>query len=461
MKPALTLLAALLLPLAVLHTTEAPNPQARPNIIVILADDLGYECIGANGGKSYRTPHLDRLAREGVRFEHCYAQPNCTPTRVQLMTGMSNVRNYVGFGELEKSQTTFGQIFSRAGYATCIAGKWQLGSKDPGLPKHFGFDEHCLWAHMGRGERYANPSLSVHGELKTFEGNYGPDICQEFVFEFIRRHRSKPFFVYYPMILTHGGYEATPDSLDWGKSTAKSRELGPQHFADMVAYMDKQIGALTRELETLGLSSNTLILFTGDNGTGRGAVSEIEDGGEIAGEKGSTTRGGMHVPLIASWPGRIAAGKVCPDLVDMTDFLPTLCEATGVRAPKELVFDGRSFLPPMLGQEGHTREWIYSYWVPLRASQTAHVGTRGAVEQAFDRHFKLYSTGEFFDLQNDPEEQSPKRIIELQGEAAMASRRLQAALEQFKDARPAMLAEPRTPGDDKKDRKGNREPKHQ
>jgi arylsulfatase A len=371
------------------------------------------------------------------------------------MTGLSNVRNYVSFGELEKSQTTFGHIFSQSGYATCIAGKWQLGSKDPGLPKHFGFDAHCLWAHMGRGERYANPSLNVNGEFKTFEGKYGPDICQEFVLDFIRRTRSKPFFVYYPMLLTHGGYEATPDSVDWGKPTARSRELGQQHFADMVAYMDKQIGALTRELEALGLISNTLILFTGDNGTGRGAVSEIEGGGEMAGEKGSTTRNGMHVPLIASWPGRIAAGKVCPDLVDMTDFLPTLCDATGVRAPEGLMFDGRSFLPQMCGQKGDPREWIYSYWVPLRSNQTAHVGTRGAIEQAFDHRFKLYSTGEFFNLLTDPDEQSPQRITELQGEASLAARRLQTALEKFKDARPASLAAPRTPREDKKDRKRN------
>jgi len=283
----ISILAALLLaPLAALHAADAPTPAGKPNLILILADDLGYECIGANGGKSYRTPNLDRLARAGARFEHCYAQPNCTPTRTQLMTGMSNVRNYVDFGSLDKSQTTFGHVFGRAGYATCIAGKWQLGSKDAALPGHFGFDEHCLWAHMGRGDRYANPSLSVNGEFKTFEGKYGPDVCQEFVLDFIRRHRDKPFFLYYPMILTHGGYEATPDSADWGQPTAKSRKFAQQHFADMVAYMDKQIGTLTQELETLGLRQNTLILFTGDNGTGRGAVSEMEGGGRTGGGKG-------------------------------------------------------------------------------------------------------------------------------------------------------------------------------
>lgn len=416
-----------------------------PNFIVILADDLGYECIGVNGGKSYQTPHLDRLAREGVRFEHCYAQPNCTPTRVQIMTGMSNIRNYVDFGTLEKSQTTFAHLLRDAGYATCIAGKWQLGSKEPGLPKHFGFDEHALWAFMGRGERYANPSLTVNGEFKTFDGKYGPDVTQEFVLDFIRRNKDKPFFVYYPMILTHGPYAPTPDSEDWGKTSAHSRKAGQKHFGDMVAYMDKQVGELARELEKLGISGNTLMLFTGDNGTGRGAVSELADGSELAGEKGSTTRAGMHVPLIASWPGKIARGKVVSDLVDMTDFLPTLCDAAGVTIPKKLTIDGRSFLPQLRGEKGSPREWIYSYWVPLRANQTAHVGARGAVEQAFDQRYKLYSTGKFFDMNTDPEEKSPRRVSELKGETAQAARKLQAALDQFKDARPAHLAPPTDP----------------
>ncbi|QOV90579.1 sulfatase-like hydrolase/transferase [Humisphaera borealis] len=422
-------------------------PVSCPNIIVILADDLGYECIGANGGKSYQTPHLDRIASTGVRFEHCYAQPNCTPTRVQMMTGMSNVRNYVDFGSLEKSQTTFGHLFRDTGYATCIAGKWQLGSKDPSLPRHFGFDEHCLWSMLGRGERYANPSLSVNGEFNTFAGKYGPDVCQEFVVDFIRRNRSKPFLVYYPMILTHGHYEATPDSKDYGQPGAQAKAANQQHFADMVAYMDKQIGNLTKELEALGLRENTLILFSGDNGTGRGATSTLEDGSEQDGEKGSTTRGGMHVPLIASWPGKMKPGTVCLDLVDMTDFLPTICEAAGVSVPKTLTLDGRSFLPQVRGEKGQPRDWIYSYWVPLRASQTKHVGTRGAVEQAFDQHFKLYSTGKFFDLDHDVEEKSPRRVADLQGDAAAAARKLQAALEQFKDARPASLSPPTVPGE--------------
>lgn len=422
---------------------------AQPNVVVILVDDLGYECIGANGGKSYQTPNLDRMAREGVRFEQCYAQPNCTPTRTQLMTGMSNVRNYVRFGLLDKSQTTFGNLFREAGYATCITGKWQLGQNEGG-PGHFGFDEHCLWAYLDHGRRYANASLAINGELQAMEGRYGPDVCQSLALDFIRRNRSKPFFLYYPMILTHGPYEATPDSKDYGHAAEKNRKHSQQHFADMVAYMDKLVGALAQELETLGLRENTLILFTGDNGTGRGTTSTLADGSEQEGEKGSTTRGGMHVPLIVSWPGRMAAGTVCPDLVDMTDFLPTICEASGIVPPKSLPLDGRSFLPQIRGEKGSPRDWIYSYWVPLRESQTANVGTRHAVEQAFDQRYKLYSTGKFFDLDHDVEEQSPQPVAELKGDAAAAAQKLQAALDHFKDARPATLGLPRLPGEKKK-----------
>jgi arylsulfatase A len=432
-----------------LSALAGDKPAARPNIILILVDDLGYECLGVNGSKSYRTPHLDRMAGEGVRFRHCYAQPNCTPTRAQLMTGMSNVRNYVSFGNLEKSQVTFANMLREAGYHTAIAGKWQLGSRDASLPKHFGFDEHCLWAHMGRGERYANPSLSLNGELKTYDGKYGPDVCQDFVLDFIRRFKDGPFLVYYPMILTHGPFEATPNSEDWGKETATARSHRQQHFADMVAYMDGQVGQLDSELKKLGLRDNTLILLTGDNGTGRGVVTELDDGSEQDGEKGSTTRAGMHVPLIASWPGRVASGVVSDDLVDMTDLLPTVLEIAGVKRPTDKPFDGRSIVPQLEGKAGTPREWIYSYWVPLREKQTAHLGDRGAVEQAFDRRYKLYSTGEFFDVEKDPDELRAEKVSELKGEAAQAAGRLQKALDQFKDARPGDLAEPK-PGKKRK-----------
>ena len=159
----------LLLVVGVVGSSVAARHAAaasRPNIILILADDLGYETIGANGGTSYRTPELDKLAATGVRFTHCFAQPLCTPTRVQLMTGRYNVRNYINFGNMDPQAVTFGNLLKQAGYATCITGKWQLG-QDPDLPKKFGFDEYCLWQHTRRPPRYANPGLEINGVEKN------------------------------------------------------------------------------------------------------------------------------------------------------------------------------------------------------------------------------------------------------------------------------------------------------
>ncbi len=146
---------------------------APPNIILIMADDFGYECVTANGGESYKTPNLDRLAAGGMRFEHAHSQPLCTPTRVQLMTGKYNVRNYLNFGTLVRTETTFGHLFQKAGYATGVCGKWQLG-REPDSPQHFGFDEALLWQHTCRPPRYANAGLELNGVEKEYpEGATG------------------------------------------------------------------------------------------------------------------------------------------------------------------------------------------------------------------------------------------------------------------------------------------------
>lgn len=415
------------------NTGYCASPARKPNIVLILADDLGYETLGADGGTSYRTPVLDRLAATGVRFTHGYAQPLCTPTRVQLMTGLSNARNYIRFGAMDPNAVTFANVLKRAGYATCIAGKWQLG-QDPELPRKFGFDEYCLWQHTRRPPRYANPGLEINGVEKDYaHGEYGPDLVNDYALDFIARKKDQPFLLYYPMMLTHAPYLPTPDSADWDPQ-AKGEESNrdERHFADMVAYMDKLVGKVVAKLESLGLRENTLILFLGDNGTGRGTRSRMGDQLVIGG-KGTTTAAGMHVPLVANWPGRVVAGKVCDDLVDSTDFLPTLLEAAGVRQPDGMALDGRSFFAQLHGEKGQPREWIYSWYSPR---QDADLGVR---EFAFNQWYKLYRSGEFFDLVEDVHEKHPRRVESLQGEAAAAAKRLQGALDQFNNARPSQL----------------------
>lgn len=419
--------------------------SAQPNIILILVDDFGYECVGANGGTSYKTPVMDQLAATGVRFEHCYVQPLCTPTRVQVMTGIYNVRNYLTFGDMDKKAVTFANLLKPAGYATCITGKWQLG-RDPGLPKQFGFDENCLWQHLRRPDRYKNPGLEINGvEHDYTHGEYGPDIVNDYAIDFISRKKDAPFFLYYPMMLTHDPYDATPDSADYNSSvkTKKQERNNPdaqtirqRHFADMVTYADKLTGKLLAKLEELRLRNNTLILIVGDNGTGKGNVSMMGDK-KVVGDKGTTNHRGMHVPLIVNWPAKAAAGKVSPDLVDSTDFFPTICEAAGVSLPADLKIDGHSFLPQVRGEVGKPRDWIYSWYAPHDLV---------VAEFAATRDFKLYRDGRFFDLRHDLEEQQPLKSAALAADASAAMNHLQTALDGFKDARPTALAKPLADG---------------
>ena len=429
MKPRFPLLPFLLLALPLALGAAG----SKPNVIMILADDLGYETIGANGGTSYRTPVLDKLAATGARFTHGYAQPLCTPTRVQLMTGLYNVRNYINFGNMDRKAVTFAKQLHEVGYATCMAGKWQLG-QDLEQPKKYGFDEYCLWQHTRRPPRYANPGLEINGVAKDFNhGEYGPDLVNDYVMDFATRKKDGPFLVYYSLMLTHDPYQPTPDSVDWDpKLQGEQGNRHEKHFKDMVEYMDKLIGKLVARLDQLGIRENTLILFVGDNGTGRGTRSMM---GEVVviGGKGTTTDAGMHVPLIVNWPAGIKAGKVYQDLVDTTDFLPTIVEAAGAKLPPGVPLDGRSILPLMQGRPGKPRDWVYSWYSPRQREDLT------VREFAFNANYKLYRTGEFFDLAADLEEKRPMKVASLSGDAAATARVLQAALDRYKGVRDPKL----------------------
>ena len=231
--------------------------SSKPNIILIMADDLGYECLSCNGSQSYQTPHLDALAASGIRFEHCYSQPLCTPSRVQLMTGRYNFRNYKMFGFLDIEEITFANILKDAGYATCIAGKWQLSNGLEG-PHLAGFDEYCLWqiyrkiaGKMVVGSRYADPTIHVNGQLLTMtDGKYGPDIFCDYIMNFMERKKSGPFLVYYPMVLTHDPFSPPPDHPHWAVDKFANDTT---YFAGMVSYMDKIVGRLVKKLDELKL----------------------------------------------------------------------------------------------------------------------------------------------------------------------------------------------------------------
>ena len=424
----------------------AAADQAKPNIIVILADDLGYETIGAYGGTSYRMPRIDMLARDGLRFEHCYAQPLCTPSRVQLMTGRYNSRNYIDFGYLDVKATTFAQLLKGAGYATCITGKWQLNGNDkkPSVaaatrPKHFGFDEWCLWQMdepgrvAGVGDtRYANPAFSINGkDSGIMEGKYGPDVCSDFALDFIERNKDRPFLLYYPILLPHVPIWPTPASAEWQdpakRKPGDSKKGQTKYYGDTISYLDGLVGRIIDKVDELKLGDRTLIIFTGDNGTDK-TIASMCNGRKVKGGKATLTDAGTHVPLIARWTGRTPAGKTSNDLVDFTDFLPTLLEVAGVPLPPGLPLDGRSFAPQLIGKPGNPRDWIYCWH--FRDGKPDKTGG----EWARTQRYKLYKDGALYDIANDVLEQNPLEGQDLTPEIVKIRDRLKGVIE--KNTRP-------------------------
>ena len=426
--------------------------EKRPNVIMIMSDDLGYECIGVNGGTSYATPRLDEMAANGMRFDEGHVLPLCTPTRVALMTGKHNFRNYIGFGLIPPDEVTFGHLFSGAGYNTCISGKWQLYSYNPPdeMPEmrnkgqkieDAGFDEFCVWhAHQteDKGSRYKDPIIYQNGEYRDdTAGKYGDEEFCNYIIDFIDRKKDDddPFFVYWPMALTHKPHEPSPDSPefdDFEPSTNKTlggrtwAELedgafadDPRFYKDMVEYHDKVIGRLLDHLEAQGLSEDTLVIYTGDNGSPHDVCSMVHQHNEICGGKGKTNDRGTHVPLIAQMPGTVPAGSVNDDLIDVTDFLPTMLEAAGVEAPEGYFMDGSSFYPQLTGESGDPKDWIFFHFEPMSARNAAR-----CIRMVRDRNWKLYETGQLYDMNTDLDEELPIFESDDSEESAAARARL-------------------------------------
>jgi arylsulfatase A-like enzyme len=405
--------------------------MSPPNVVLIMADDLGWETLGCYGGTAYRTPVLDEMAGSGARFSHCYSQPLCTPTRVQLMTGRYNFRNYIGFGVLKPGERTFGHMMQNAGYATCVVGKWQLwganNSRGMGgrgvYPDEAGFDEYCLWQIEQIGQRYADPLMYLNRrEPEELPGAYGPDVATEYLLDFMARQKGRPFFAYHSMILPHDPFVPTPDSPEWSRGDRRQR--APRFFGDMVAYMDKLVGRITRKLDELGIRENTLVIFLADNGTNRRITSPTTHG-DVKGHKGFPDDGGTRVPLIAHWPGEIAGGRVLDDLVDTTDFLPTIAAATGARPPSDVQLDGRSFLPQLRGEAGNPREWIFCHYDPDWGSFSRSRFARG-------RRWKLYDDGRLYDVARDVLEEHPLAPGASGPEAGDARQLLQQVLDRLR-----------------------------
>ncbi len=415
-----------------LSAARRASGKKPTNVLLFMADDLGAECLSCYGSTSYKTPNLDALAASGMRFTHCHSTPLCSPSRVQIMTGRypfrtgwphmindrPNEQRY-----LDPKEQTFGHVLGRADYKTALAGKWQLAHFDerPHHVRECGFEDYCCWMWRYKGKkttRYWNPHVWQDGKQRDdVADRYGPDVYCQHLIDFIKRNRDRPWLAYYPMTLVHGPFLPTPDDRS-GTRIAKRRERDQHNFAAMVAYMDKIVGQMVKTLDKLGLRENTLILFTGDNGTPGKITSKLGDR-KIPGGKGKMSEAGTRVPLIANWKGTTPTGRVCDDLIDFSDFMPTLTEVAGAEPPKGVTIDGRSFAPQLHGRPGNPREWIY---IRLRDKRCVK-----------DRRWKLYGDGTLVDLQGKTYGRKPSdKPGEGEPEAKAARERLQGVLDRLK-----------------------------
>ncbi len=389
-----TLLCACIAGLLSWAPASAADP-ARPNVIVIMADDLGAEGLASYGSTIYTTPHLDQMAAEGMRFNNAYATPLCTPSRVMLMTGVYPER--AGFNglmgkkagvRLPASIPTFGNYFRDAGYATAIAGKWQLGKFDefPDQPVEHGFDRYCMWTWYYGGKkpgRYHSPQIAIDGEI--FNGtpkDYGPDIYSRFILDFIDENKDKPFFVYYPMALVHSPFDDPPALRELAeKKYTDGMDKTARKFGHMVTYMDDIVGKILAKLKEHGLDDNTLVVFTADNGTDARIVSKLPDM-ELRGGKFSLTEAGLRVPFIARWPGVIKP-SVNGKFISLVDVLPTLTSMIDV--PLKAEVDGMDLSHYFRGTPGKDREsMILPYRGCLVRSPRFRLNVGGGVSEFYD-----------------------------------------------------------------------------
>lgn len=379
--------------------------------MLILADDVGCEPLGCYGGESFATPNIDALAKNGMKFEHCYSMPVCHPSRLALMTGKYPFRMNAKWGSFpqEEESDSIGNVMKNAGYATAVAGKWQLSlmKRDRQQPRRMGFAQWSLFG-WHEGARFHNPMIYQNGDVREgLENRYGPEVYVEFLSDFMKESTrfKRPFFVYYSMALAHD----VTDDLKWQVPYVPGKNRW-MNYGEMISSMDEMVGKILATLERLKLRENTLVLFTGDNGTAArsklrhlgksGKKYEYEkvvvrhNGRDAPGGKGLLNDRGTHVPLIANWPKTIAPGSVSEDLVDFSDWLPTLAEIGQTELPKELRLDGKSFASSFLGKRETPRNFAFSE-------------SKGGKAFVRDQRYKLYTNGKLFDLISDQEERKP------------------------------------------------------
>ncbi len=456
----------------------------KPNIIFIMVDDLGPEWIGCYGAEDIKTPVLDNLAAGGMRFTNAYSMPKCTPTRVTLLTGQYPFRHgWVNHWDVPrwgagchfdpKHNITFARLLRKAGYRTCIAGKWQINDfrVQPNVLDEHGFDQWCMWTGYETGnppsaKRYWDPYIHTRDRSKTYKGRFGADVFADFIINFLSQNKDEPMMVYFPMALTHGPLVHTPSELNVTEKIDKHKA--------MVRYTDFTVGRIVKALDDLSIRERTIVIFSTDNGTSGGITGTL-NGRKVKGGKGSIGENGCWEPFIVNCPGTVPHGNVSDCLTDFSDLLPTFCELAGAKIPASLKLDGHSIAPVILGKEADgPRNWIMAMGggVARQTPEGRVVPAKQYASRAIrDERFKLWidsqgSTFKVFDLKNDPGEQ--RNLVEADDAALLAARKkLESVVAAFpkKDGSPRYDPTPaqswdRKAGAGKVSRKAKKKAKH-
>jgi arylsulfatase A-like enzyme len=419
-------LVALLLVLVTAQCVWAAEDTRSPNIVLILADDLGYGDLGCYGQRQIRTPRIDGLAQRGTRFTSCYAGSTvCAPSRCCLMTGKhtghARIRSNAPVPLLPED-ITLAEVLKQAGYATGIIGKWGLGEPETtGLPTRQGFDTwfgYLNQAHahnyypdyLWRGEQRVELDNVVSGGVATKRVAYSADLFGREALKFLEDHRHERFFLYLPCTLPHANNQAGKRGMEVPSDAPYSHEPWPQaqkNHAAMITYLDTQVGQIVDKLEELGLTNDTLVFFASDNGPHRegGANPEFfQSSGPLRGFKRAMYEGGIRVPMILCWPGHIAAGATDDTPWAFWDLLPTLAELVGQQPPADI--DGISMLPTWIGEAAAGRPQAqreYFYWeFPERGfKQAIRFGNWKAIRNAPDAPLELYDLASDLGEQHD------------------------------------------------------------
>lgn len=431
------------------NAEENAKNDRRPNIVLILADDLGYGDLSCFGQSTLQTPNLDRMAAEGLRFTQHYAGSTvCAPSRCSLLTGLhtghSRIRGNAMGSVLTDTDVTIAQLLKQAGYATGCVGKWGVGAPPPlNDPELRGFDHFYGYISMWHAHNFYPEFIIRNGQqvplrnevpenekwtdgrgVATKRVDYVPHLVTREALHFIQQNKDRPFFLYFAMNVPHANNEAGKNGMevpDWGEFASREWPNPEKGFAAMIRNIDTDVGRVLEKLNSLDLEDNTLVLFTSDNGPhqeGGHKADQFDSNGPLRGIKRDVYDGGVRVPMIARWPGKVPAGETSNHISAFWDLLPTFCELAGLEPPQNT--DGISIVPTLLGQTDRQKQHEYLYWefyekggrVAVRLGD--YKGVRMNVLKNPNAPMELYKVTDDLEEQQDVAAEHPQLVARIE-----------------------------------------------